>query len=168
LSQPYQGWHELCICYEGGNWTVLNREVRGSEAGADREEPFEPLAVARFKRDAGTYAYLIYSGFDPSGAVMTPPIRPGRLGKRFRDYFYGGDQFERENVMMLQMFVVVRNKLRPELLNSLVSDFDKLRGALLAELRSRNEVPDVGNRTAAANPTDATRSLATQVASGEE
>jgi exosortase len=136
LSQPYRGWHELCICYEASNWMVLNREVQGSNSETGTEHPFEPLAVARFKRDDGVYAYLIYSGFDPSGDVIVPPERPGRLGTRFRDYLYGGDQFERDNVMMLQLFVVVPNKLHPDLLDSLTSDFVELRSILLKQLRT--------------------------------
>lgn len=141
LSQPYTGWHELCICYEGGDWLVLNREVRGSLDESTPGQDYEPLAIARFKREGGTYAYLLYSGFDPTGDILVPPARPGRIGTRFRDYLYGGDQFERANVMMLQLFVVVPNKLDSKLLDSLTTDFVKLRSTLLAEL-AKSDVVD--------------------------
>ena len=30
LSQPYAGWHELCICYEINAWILLNHDIRGA------------------------------------------------------------------------------------------------------------------------------------------
>lgn len=144
LSQPYRGWHELCICYEAGNWNVLNREVYGELDEAETSsgnKDFAPLAVARFKRDPGTYAYLLYSAFDPSGDVLVPPERPGRLGTRFRDLLYGGEQFERDNVMMIQLFVVVPSKLQPELLRSLTDDFVEMRSILIENMRASETKP---------------------------
>ncbi len=136
LSQPYTGWHELCVCYEAADWTMVHRDVQGSKDGSIDDQPYQPLALARFKRQQGQYAYLLYSGFDPAGDVLMPPARPGKLGARFLDFSHTGDEYVRPNVLMLQMFVVVPHKLDPAVIRSLAADFVQLRSDLLDRLRA--------------------------------
>ncbi len=102
LSQPYHGWHELCICYENLQWLLVNRQT--VEVENDRNEP--DIAFARFKRSNGDLGYLFYSAMTPENGVMAPPSRPGRLESRFVDLLYQGDAFNAENVMMMQFWVV--------------------------------------------------------------
>lgn len=149
LSQPYVGWHELCICYEINAWILLNREIRGS---ADGEETVEtpnrsiPYAFARFKNDDGRFAYLIYTAVDEQGNVVEPPPRPGRLGNRFLTYFGDPQQSATSNLMMMQMFLVADEQLEADSLRELAADFVEMRSIIQQDVRdARGDVRDASN-----------------------
>jgi exosortase len=137
LSQPYAGWHELCICYEINAWILLTREVRGGtdEEMTEADRGNVPYAFARFKNPDGRYAYLVYTGIDAEGNVVSPPPRPGRLGNRFIEYFGESGRTTSSNVMMLQMFIVANEKLEADSLRELTSDFVQMRSILQAGVR---------------------------------
>lgn len=133
VSQPYMGWHELCHCYERTNWLLISREIRGrlnSPAEFSKSDPhvdhtgLGPYAVARFKHN-DEFAYLLYSAVDESGAVVKPPPTPSRLGNRLLDYLYEPDEATR--LVMLQMLVVAKTKIKPSKLSRIADDFLRMR-----------------------------------------
>ncbi|TWT84827.1 Transmembrane exosortase [Planctomycetes bacterium CA13] len=45
VSQTYSGWHELCVCYEGMEWQLVERDVLApDDTSIDRSTPTELLA----------------------------------------------------------------------------------------------------------------------------
>lgn len=137
LSQPYAGWHELCICYEINAWILLNREIRGSSDQESQEDGTGtiPYAFARFKNADGRFAYLIYSAIDAEGNIIEPPPRPGRLGNRFTEYFGDTQQATNSNVMMMQMFIAANEKISPDSLRELASDFVEMRSIIQRDVK---------------------------------
>ncbi len=74
LSQPYTGWHELCMCYEIQDWLLINREViEATSSTVDAGETAEvPLAFARLKSQSGAHGYLLYTCLGSDGDVIAP------------------------------------------------------------------------------------------------
>ena len=137
LSQPYFQWHELCVCYEAGNWTLLNREIHepsededfaGAAADTEAEAAY---AIARFSRAGGQYAYLLYSAMDADGAIVRPPPLAGALGNRLQifDKSHG-------DVMMVQLFSVTDGQADKEVLAGLRKDFFAMRAELVSKIKA--------------------------------
>jgi exosortase len=74
LDGPFQGWHELTMCYLGQGWTSLERSV---QPGEDRGGCF---TVARLERPPALNAELLFSLFDDHGMVLEPGQFGGQLG----------------------------------------------------------------------------------------
>jgi exosortase/archaeosortase family protein len=140
LSQPYAGWHELCICYEINAWILLNREIRPNRESDSDDDTTRtiPYALARFKNADGRYAYLIYSAIDADVNIVEPPPRPGRLGNRFMEYFGDAQQTTSSNLMMMQMFVVATEKLESHSVRELAADFVEMRSIIQEGIKRRN------------------------------
>lgn len=66
MSQPFVGWHELCVCYEVQDWTLEQRYNLAVDIG-------EPVAVGEFSQGEGMKGYLIFTAIDTDGSVPTPP-----------------------------------------------------------------------------------------------
>lgn len=66
MSQPYVGWHELCVCYEVQEW-VLNKRYNMPVPNG------KPIAVGEFSKGDGLNGYLFFSAIDSDGNVPTPP-----------------------------------------------------------------------------------------------
>jgi len=136
LSQPHSGWKELCICYEG-TWTLVDRSVGKPPAG-DVAGPYGTYAIGRFKGDeSDRVAYLFFSAIRPDGTVMAAPTSLGSLGTRFMHRLDYGGVWELDDVMMLQMWVVSRGKLDPEVLQELQSDFISVRAMVVHATKER-------------------------------
>ncbi len=146
VSQPYSAWHELCICYEAGNWRLLNREVidaPGKDTAEDVEddaqgtaEPPTPesemsVALARFNRMDDKQGYLIYSAITKNGEVVRPPALAGSLAYRFTRVM--DDDKSEEELMMLQLFAVGNQRLSADSLQKLQVAFRQMRSKLLAD-----------------------------------
>jgi exosortase/archaeosortase family protein len=65
LSQPYVGWHELCVCYEALEWELLRRYNLPVPQG-------KPVALGEFEQ-GGKYGYLFFTAIDSDGSIPTPP-----------------------------------------------------------------------------------------------
>ncbi|MEM6365943.1 MAG: exosortase U, partial [Planctomycetota bacterium] len=52
LSQPHQGWHELCDCYERLQWNLLDRAIRSPE-------DFETIEIEAKSPDALKSTYVL-------------------------------------------------------------------------------------------------------------
>ncbi len=124
LSQPYRGWHELCICYEIRDWILINRQVAFPNPDiTDSDDPSDfPIAFARLK-SGNNFGYLMYTCVGSNGDVIQPPPKPGRLGTRFDDLVYSGDAYDRDDLMMLQLWVVSDKKLSLPQIAALKTDF---------------------------------------------
>lgn len=136
LSQPYHDWHELCVCYEVGNWNLMNREIK-DDVDNDLQltvdnQPESAYAVARFSRDNGQFAYLFYSAIKPSGEIVRPPELAGAFGRRFRGLVSDGAG---SDVMMVQLFVVSENKIPTNVLGNLRGDFINMRDVLASAVQ---------------------------------
>lgn len=177
LSQPYSGWHELCMCYEIRDWILINREVispqpeeeidlqKDTEKSVDPEST--PFAVARLKSSAAGYGYLIYTCIGANGDLIAPPPSPGRLGSRFDDFLYSGDAYDRNDLMMLQLWFVSPTKVAPGRINDISREFLKARQTVMEAVTSRGGSGSEGtgantqsqaSRTPTDNPSTGTKS----------
>lgn len=138
LSQPYSGWKELCVCYEGGVWNLVNRTERLPDED-DIAGPDGSYAIGRFrtKDESGHNAYLFFSAIRPDGTVMAAPTRLGSLGTRFMHRLDYGGVWELDDVMMLQMWAVSNGRLSPETIQRLETDFVTARTMVLEAVRER-------------------------------
>lgn len=66
MSQPYVGWHELCVCYEVQEWVLDKRYNMPVPDG-------KPIAVGEFSKGEDLKGYLFFSAIDSDGNVPTPP-----------------------------------------------------------------------------------------------
>lgn len=66
MSQPYVGWHELCVCYEVQEWGLDKRYNLPVPAG-------KPVAVGEFSKGEDMRGYLFFTAIDTDGNVPTPP-----------------------------------------------------------------------------------------------
>jgi hypothetical protein len=159
LSQPYAGWHELCICYEINAWILLNREIRGSADAqtVSRGKVNQPYAFARFKSSDGRFAYLAYSAVDADGNIIEPPPQPGRLGNRFMEYLGENNQASHSHLMMLQMLIIANDRIDRDKLRELAADFVEMRSLIQRGVKQR-----LGPSEAIRPSGSATGSLATE------
>jgi hypothetical protein len=158
VSQPYAGWHELCICYEINAWILLNREIRGAGNIDSADAESIPYAFARFKNSDGRFAYLIYSAVDAEGNIFEPPPRPGRLGNRFTEYFGDSQITNISNLMMMQMFIVSNAKLEPESLREFAADFVQMRSIIQKNVQERHSTRSINDSPVSENPVTEGRS----------
>lgn len=70
LDYPFDGWHDMLICYRGQGWTVLDREVRGSE-----ETGGQYVAVHMQRKDK-LQGYLCFSDLTRHGRAVLPMGTP--------------------------------------------------------------------------------------------
>lgn len=66
MSQPYVGWHELCVCYEVQEWKLDRRYNLAVPEG-------KPVAVGEFSKGEDMKGYLIFTAIDTDGNVPMPP-----------------------------------------------------------------------------------------------
>ncbi|WP_222435447.1 exosortase U [Allorhodopirellula solitaria] len=135
VSQSYGHFHELCICYQGLNWELLDRYRREIDPQAEVEveelDPSSsqevPVAYAIFSREGDARGYLWFASISESGKIMLPPERPGRLGSRLTDAFDSNESETDEPIMMLQLWVPSPKRLNASTTDAITKDFAKLR-----------------------------------------
>jgi hypothetical protein len=124
MSQPYVGWHELCVCYEAKDWTLDDRYNLEVSSG-------KPVAVGEFSQPSGGYGYLIFTAIDTDGSVPTPPSYTlfGRLlapfGPLVTDDF--AETSGSAQTIMLQMWTVSGEKLEPAEVRELAESLTEIR-----------------------------------------
>ncbi len=73
---PFNGWHELSICYRGNGWTMNSRTVK-TVSGYENW----PVVMVDLENRNGSHALLLFSLFDEQGnAIRTPGEDVLRLG----------------------------------------------------------------------------------------
>lgn len=127
LSQPFKGWHELCVCYVNENWDLVDRSVQYPSSDAR-----DSYAVARLKRDDGRMGYLFFSGIQSDGQLVDAPTRLGAFGTRFLHRMQYGGVWELEDIAMLQLWCVTDERLNAEKYVKLESDFIDFRNRIAA------------------------------------
>ncbi|WP_164100795.1 exosortase U [Candidatus Laterigemmans baculatus] len=141
LSQPYIGWHELCICYENLEWELADRSIITSDQNAadnlaERGNP--QFAFARFRRNDDRRGYLLFAAITYDGRGVAPPLGPGlveRLGQRFAVNPYVPQQ----EMMMAQLWLESEERLHPDDIQRLRETFDRVRLRILETVRNSPE-----------------------------
>ena len=133
LSQPYSEWHELSLCYERDGWVLLNRTLLGHSDRLSAEWIGPPCALARYRINEVGFAYLFFTGFDAEGETLVPPPRPGRLDLRLN--MLKSRTAQSADVLMLQMLVVVPDRLKPLQFRTVAGEFMQARDQLLIDIR---------------------------------
>jgi hypothetical protein len=69
VDYPFTGWHELCLCYQGQGWDLLDRTAHpaGEEAGAG------DFAEVKLQKPLDRFGYLYYGLVDQQGELVPPP-----------------------------------------------------------------------------------------------
>ena len=135
LSQPYFGWHELCLCYENMEWQLLDRSILGSESqAAEVDGNVAEYAIARFRKKDNQHGYLIFSAIDYQGNIAAPPPGLGDLS-RITQRLVQPDTATDEELMMLQLWSETPQELTSDQLRVLKDAFLTARTALRAEIR---------------------------------
>lgn len=123
VDYPYDGIHDLCVCYSQIGWTISEKKVlTENEVRALNPEEFAPIAVGKISRDLYGHGLLAFSLFDLQGntsAVIKELIkRPveqgfeGRFGER-------GQKQESQNPKLTPPFVQVQILVRcPEIVDA--------------------------------------------------
>jgi serine/threonine protein kinase len=129
LSQPYFGWHELCSCYEGLDWRLVDRAVLVASdifGSVLPEASSREYAMARFKGAEDRYGYLWFSAITYEGLAIRPPGGLGSITKLARRFQDDGEQVPTD-LMMLQLWVDSPRRLEPEDLQILTRSFEEAR-----------------------------------------
>lgn len=149
ISQTYAHFHELCVCYQGLNWNLLDRyrrEVSSSAGTGERvfgekanartpEDAGEvPVAYALFHNGGGGHGYLWYASITASGKMKLPPERLGRLGSRLTDALEGNQDDAHESVMMVQLWVTSPERLDASITAQITRDFALLRQTISEDI----------------------------------
>ena len=141
LSQPHNGWHELCDCYERLQWKLLDRDIRSPDdfesldlAQADSDSLNAPYIVARFKRSTRQYGYLLFAGIGSDGSFVDAPDSLSAFTHRVWNRIDRTGVWKQNEVIMLQMWVTSMGKLKPKQLHNLEKEFIAARSRFASEI----------------------------------
>lgn len=161
LSQPHQGWHELCDCYERLDWMLLDRNIRSPQDF----QSFEIIArspdaltatyiVARFKRGPAQFGYLIFAGIGSDGTLVEAPNSLSAFTHRVWNRIDTTGVWDQSEVIMLQMWVTTPTKLEPKRLAELEQEFIAVRGTIADAIAANagRELPAQTAQTVPASP----------------
>lgn len=137
LSQPHQGWHELCNCYERLDWLLLDRTIQSPEDF----ESFEIVAnnpdamastyvIARFKRGPLQHGYLIFSGIGSDGTLVDAPDALSAFTHRVWNRIDTTGVWDQNEVLMFQMWITSPEKIKPRRLQTLQEEFVTVRASV--------------------------------------
>ena len=156
LSQTYSGWHELCVCYEGIEWQLVDRDTilptkiwaDDSELGGLKNTNNESFITAKFKRTDGKFGYLMFGAVFEDGTICEAPSSLGAFGARFlsRLDLYG--VVDQRDLVMVQLWIVQPEKTGVKELRGLQQGFVLSRDKIAEAMRREN-----GRRLVPANLT---------------
>jgi exosortase len=160
LSQPYQGWHELCDCYERLQWTLVDRHIRSPEELNDLQvEARSPDAtratyvLARFKRNPSQYGYLIFAGLGSDGTFVDAPDSLTAFTHRVWNRIDTTGVWEQNEVIMLQMWLATPEKLSAKRVQQLEREFLAARGRI-ADAIAENAGRELPRQASADRPSN--------------
>jgi hypothetical protein len=166
LSQPHQGWHELCDCYERLQWLLLDRKIKSPEELEDVQVTARnpdalssTYVVARFKRGPAEHGYLLFAGIGSDGTLVEAPDSLTAFTHRVWNRIDSTGVWDQNEVIMLQMWVARPEKLSPEELQQLEKDFIAARARVADEI-AENAGRELPPRSALHSPADADVQLA--------
>lgn len=101
IDQPFPGWHELTVCYKNSGWEMISRKRIDPAETGDLGPGGEnwPYVVAKFKRETGERAYLVFALFNTAGDPVTPPAQWNRMF-----YFFSGIKNRMSNRLRASLF----------------------------------------------------------------
>lgn len=160
ISQPHQGWHELCNCYERLDWLLLDRDVRSP----DEFESLDIIAkspdaltstyvIARFKRGPSAHGYLMFAGIGSDGTLIDAPDTFSAFTHRVWNRIDSTGVWGQDEVIMLQMWVTTPEKLKPRRLRELEKEFAAVR-ACVADAIAENVGRVLPKQAARVEPND--------------
>jgi len=136
ISQTYDEFHDLCICYTGTGWSQTEKsEVKFKDAN-DRETR---LVKTLFVRKDGRYGYLTFSGVHADGTTADLPAQPSLgsvLAERFSLTSAGSAPAKRETAM-IQTWTVSETPLAPADANRLYQSHETIHRAIQESLRGK-------------------------------
>jgi exosortase len=136
LSQPYFGWHELCICYENIDWVLKERSIleplnkNADAAGFDAT----PYVLAKFSRNDATSGYLLFSAISYQGVVERPPLGASPA-TRIVQVLTQSERIIPDEMMMLQLWIESPRELASEELQLLKENFINVRSGMSSAIR---------------------------------
>lgn len=71
LDYPFQGWHELTVCYRNSGWKLFDRNQRVIRENAAGQEDRQ-FVEATMEKPIDTHGYLIFGVYDQAGRSMSP------------------------------------------------------------------------------------------------
>ena len=150
LSQPYSGWHELCVCYQNMNWQLLDRSlVSGPQHdGASGIDNSKRFALGRFTDQRGGYGYLLFSAVHYDGEIAAAPSSLGALNARMLQRLDRRGKIDLQEMMMLQMWVAAPRKLGADELDQLEKGFLRVREQIAAAVQDANQSGKLASRLA--------------------
>ncbi|QDV63211.1 exosortase U [Crateriforma conspicua] len=132
LSQPYSGWHELCVCYQNLDWELVNRDVVDDvdikvmpELSDD-----ESFVTARFKRPGGQEGLLMFSAVSYDGSIPSSPGSFGAFGSRLFGRLDRNGIIDQTDIMMFQFWLPTPKKLDNKVIRQLQEEFVKARAVV--------------------------------------
>ena len=133
LSQPYLGWHDLCLCFQIRDWELVDSEILAPASDGQETPADAPLGIgfARFRKAGQNNGYLWVSAITYDGQPVEPPppmVTSSALGRRLQtltDPEYVG------NLMMVQLWVETTGRLEAAELTKLRASFDQGRRQVL-------------------------------------
>lgn len=134
ISQTYSGWHELTVCYEILDWNLVDREVCNADPESVVTDEEGSFITARFKRPDGQYGYLLFTAVNADGTIPEAPSSWGATGTVWLDRLQRHGMIQRQNLAMLQLWMVTPEKISPKLLQDVQADFVEIRGRLAAAI----------------------------------
>lgn len=113
ISQPYYGFHDLCICYAGNGWRLGERAITRQIDPTFDSQNWDYVYSTWFN-DNGTYAYLAFSGLnrDNTPAAVPDETITDIFSNRFS---IGGDTNDQtKECIMIQVWTTLDSPLSVE------------------------------------------------------
>ena len=128
VSQPYNEFHEMTVCYQAVGWTLNERKVKQDDDWG--------FVVATFRNDGGEMGVLIFSCIGRSGAAIDPPDASlASLASGRWQSFFKKSVVEFDN-LMIQMWVPTPESLSEESIHALTQAHLKSRATVKKSLES--------------------------------
>lgn len=155
VSQTYSGWHELCVCYEGLAWQLIDRDVVTASELLDTKMDFEDepeniddsFVSAQFKASDGTFGYLLFGAINADGSLHPAPSTFGAFGSRLFGRLDRFGVIEQEDLLMVQFWMVTDQELDKDFDRELQRAFLTARSNVAEKIRESTEYSDTVNLT---------------------
>lgn len=135
ISQPYNEFHELTVCYEAIGWTLNDRRVVADYGDWN-------YVKATFQKESGEQATLLYSGITRSGRSINPVDSSLQLllSGRWKSLFSGKNAPVEYKNIMIQIWLPADEPLASDRMLALIDAHVQSR-KLVQEALSRNPGP---------------------------
>jgi exosortase len=136
ISQPYDGFHDLCICYEGNGWRKDSRKVITLAPTGESIADW-PYIYSSWFNDNGSYAYLTFSSLDTEANPVLPPDET--VSDIFRNRFSlgGGNKSSVRECLMFQVWTTLDSPLDTDAQKELEQFHLRLREIVRASFKNQ-------------------------------